>query len=476
VTVLYKETFISDAGAVWREGIFNGVLQIHRPAICVANPIDLLAKYANMTEEDVDIEIQEPYNLLKGLNVADLEDLLEDIEVYRTIEKETNLEFWRDIMVVCEDEIEKLKKLERSERGESGAERRGGINESVTSDVSSIFKGKDYDELVQLEAKIKSKIAGADSGTDVGYWESLLQQLNAHMARARLKAKHQAMLRRKLWQLKQEQAEEFGVAGTPLFPSAEGIKTEAEDSRPMEEGKVSEGGEDTQERKQPEAPYEEAGSSAGVSGTKAQESETLIAEEDLLEQAYLDYESGRYSPKLFKTMDFSEEHVVTAEEDSAKRVENIERVLSGETLVSDYSEIEMQRKVDTDGMATEEYNFNSEVTIEHQDLLWKEKYRPRKPRFLNRVHTGFEWNKYNQTHYDTDNPPPKIVQGYKFNIFFPDLIDKRKTPTYSLKPCQDNKDFAILRFHGGPPYEVCAKNCTFRVSECNSLFRILLLR
>ncbi|CAI8008449.1 Cactin [Geodia barretti] len=113
----------------------------------------------------------------------------------------------------------------------------------------------------------------------------------------------------------------------------------------------------------------------------------------------------------------------------------------------------MQRKVDTDGIATEEYNFNSEVTIEHQDLLWKEKYRPRKPRFLNRVHTGFEWNKYNQTHYDTDNPPPKIVQGYKFNIFFPDLIDKRKTPTYSLKPCQDNKDFAILRFHGGPPYE-----------------------
>ena len=28
----------------------------------------------------------------------------------------------------------------------------------------------------------------------------------------------------------------------------------------------------------------------------------------------------------------------------------------------------------------------------------------------NRVHTGYEWNKYNQTHYDHDNPPPKIVQ------------------------------------------------------------------
>ena len=39
-------------------------------------------------------------------------------------------------------------------------------------------------------------------------------------------------------------------------------------------------------------------------------------------------------------------------------------------LVSDYSEIEMQRKVDTDGIATEEYNFNSEVTIEHQ-VKWQ---------------------------------------------------------------------------------------------------------
>jgi len=31
---------------------------------------------------------------------------------------------------------------------------------------------------------------------------------------------------------------------------------------------------------------------------------------------------------------------------------------------------------------------------------------------------------YNRTHYDHDNPPPKTVQGYKFNVFYPDLIDK----------------------------------------------------
>lgn len=31
---------------------------------------------------------------------------------------------------------------------------------------------------------------------------------------------------------------------------------------------------------------------------------------------------------------------------------------------------------------------------------WSDKYRPRKPRYFNRVHTGYEWTQYNQTHYE----------------------------------------------------------------------------
>ena len=38
-------------------------------------------------------------------------------------------------------------------------------------------------------------------------------------------------------------------------------------------------------------------------------------------------------------------------------------------VVNDYSEVEMVRKVGGDGMASEEYNFNSEVTLEHQVSL-----------------------------------------------------------------------------------------------------------
>ncbi|CDJ33862.1 uncharacterized protein EMH_0085980 [Eimeria mitis] len=94
---------------------------------------------------------------------------------------------------------------------------------------------------------------------------------------------------------------------------------------------------------------------------------------------------------------------------------------------------------------------SSEMKLK-QHYGWEEKYRPRKPRFFNRVRTCYFWNKYNQTHYDHDNPPPKIVQGYKFNIFYPDLIDKTKTPTWTLEP-SDTPDTIIVRFHAGPPYE-----------------------
>lgn len=49
----------------------------------------------------------------------------------------------------------------------------------------------------------------------------------------------------------------------------------------------------------------------------------------------------------------------------------------------------------------EEELFNQEADVVHpMSYNWEDKYRPRKPRYFNRVHTGYEWNKYNQTHYE----------------------------------------------------------------------------
>nr|GLL49045.1 cactin [Ipomoea trifida] len=99
------------------------------------------------------------------------------------------------------------------------------------------------------------------------------------------------------------------------------------------------------------------------------------------------------------------------------------------------------------------FGSNDEVNLDSQVYWWHDKYRPRKPKYFNRVHTGYEWNKYNQTHYDYDNPPPKTVQGYKFNIFYPDLVDRSKSPTYVIEKDGDSVDTCIIKFHAGPPYE-----------------------
>ncbi|KAK7756970.1 hypothetical protein SLS62_000986 [Diatrype stigma] len=117
------------------------------------------------------------------------------------------------------------------------------------------------------------------------------------------------------------------------------------------------------------------------------------------------------------------------------------------------------------GIGEDEEIFTAEESVPTvAKPLWAEKYRPRKPRYFNRVQMGYEWNKYNQTHYDHDNPPPKVVQGYKFNIFYPDLIDKTKAPTFkiirehgrrrgeSFAPA-GQEDTCLLRFIAGPPYE-----------------------
>lgn len=61
-----------------------------------------------------------------------------------------------------------------------------------------------------------------------------------------------------------------------------------------------------------------------------------------------------------------------------------------------------------------------------------------------------------------------LLQGYKFNIFFPDLIDKTEAPTYGCEKDPDSPDGStcILRFHAGPPYEDIAFRIVNKVGGC----------
>ena len=399
-----------------------------------AKPIDLLAKYigqqsAETLDEDAmdTIEMHEPYTYLNGLTVEDLEDLLADIEVYEEIDSNKNRDFWSDIVIIVHDELSKLRKMERTEY-EEAADRRQGINSAVVGDVQSVFKGKSAQQLAQLQQQIEIKLGQKNEGIDISYWESLLSQLKAHLARARLKDKHSENLRRKLDMLRAEQKAEQLV----------------EEPSPAKEEEPS-----------------------PVPGPSVESDDESVPDETLAA-----YEGGSYSPVYICDYELDLGTIVTTDvEEVSKRDADQGRALRGSKVenVMNAEERALEREAKR-GMTDDEAVFSVESALD-TNYEWSDKYRPRKPRYFNRVHTGFEWNKYNQTHYDVDNPPPKIVQGYKFNIFYPDLIDKTATPDYKLIPCGGggtgtDKEFCILKIHAGPPYEDIAFKIVNREWEC----------
>lgn len=377
-----------------------------------AKPIDLLAQYVSThsLEETIEMQMHEPYTYLNGLLIEDLEDLLEDIRVYMEMDKSgENTGYWEDLSIIATDELQKLRKVEQDDYQASLGNREG-INQSVARDVTSIFQGKSAPQLDELKLKIESKIMSKSDGVDISYWESLLSQLKAHMARARLRDRHQENLRNKLELLKREQGEIDEKMQTEIDneePSTSAVKQEAIDD-----------------------PADEISQDAMENDEEAM---------DLLSNCFTLYTQGNYSPEYMRETDIDTNIRIIDDEQLEVNIEKVRnRVLNRADDDDDEDfatkeEIRLAKQCrDSLGLNPEEAEFSVETKIDTEVYLWSDKYRPRKPRYFNRVHTGFEWNKYNQTHYDMDNPPPKIVQGYKFNIFYPDLIDKNSTPEYKL--------------------------------------------
>lgn len=448
-----------------QEDIFHLQQAILRSKIRIedgrAKPIDLLARYISAEEEDFGVEMLEPYIYLNGLTIQDLEDLQEDIKVYMELENSRNLSYWRDVQIIVEEELRKLRRLDASSVDALVGERREGINAAVSQDVVEVFKGKTPGQLQALYQQIEQRIHAKQEGLDVPYWETLLSRLKAYMARARLRERHQENLRRKLFQLKQEQ----GVESGPLFPC---VKADSEAKTGSEAKASSEAKADSEAKAEPEVktepPEPQPGTSAQAGSPPESEGETAGAEEQEPEPVVEDpkakseeeYRAGSYSPRLLRPEELEPGTLLIDAEDDEKRLEFLRQQLMGTGRIQNLGETEAEQAFQQEarrGMDGDEASFSVESPLQDKTYLWSDKYRPRKPRYFNRVHTGFEWNKYNQTHYDMDNPPPKIVQGYKFNIFYPDLIDKNQTPEYFLTPIEGNKDFSILRFHAGPPYE-----------------------
>jgi len=405
-----------------------------------AKAIDLLAAYINPDEEELEIQMHEPYTALVGLSIDDLEDLLEDIKVYITIDKQENTDFWTDISTIVKDELEKLMK-KRSENKMTS--RREVINPSVHKDVHEIFHGKTHAQLLILQKQMKERIKSGGS-IDVGYWESLVQQSEAYVAKARLKEAHQKLLKKKLEEIKMES----NIDKMPEEGQDESEKEDEESEEPETAG--------------PSTVSDEEGNieSEEVDGKVELQK---LTDAEMKERCIKEYYEHAYNPKLLTFNEIEEEKWTDPDDDIRKLAFLREQVRSGSTVDE---VVEKDNMFNTQVLNENEEAFNTPMALTQKKYNWSDKYRPRKPRFFNRVHTGYEWNKYNQTHYDQDNPPPKVVQGYKFNIFFPDLIDVTATPEYTVTTCEEDNNFAVLRFKAGPPYEDIAFKIVNREWEC----------
>ena len=261
-----------------------------------------LAKYISAESEVDAVEMHEPYTYLNGLTTEDLEDLLEDIKVYQRLEKGANADFWEDITVIVEDELNKLRKLD-SKTGsiyEAAMERREGINKAVARDVQGVFKGKTVEQLDMLQKSIESKLKERAEGVDIGYWESLLSQLKAHSARGRLKDKHHEKLRNKLAELKAETLEAHaGIEGVEAATSEEAME--------VEETEVKE--------KTPS----DRGSRAGSVASGSEAGGELEDWEVEANTAMADFRTGGYSPQYTRLEDLDPGTVTFLEEEDVQR-------------------------------------------------------------------------------------------------------------------------------------------------------------
>jgi len=136
-----------------------------------------------------------------------------------------------------------------------------------------------------------------------------------------------------------------------------------------------------------------------------------------------------------------------------KTIENFDKYLDKNDISGVYTNLEIIENTfrDLENNSDNELVFNDIVEIK-KEYEWSKDYKPIKPRYANKKILGFDWNRHNQAHYDNVNLPPKTINGYRFNIFYPNLVDKTKTPKFYLER-SETPDMCIIRFESGAPYE-----------------------
>ena len=105
----------------------------------------------------------------------------------------------------------------------------------------------------------------------------------------------------------------------------------------------------------------------------------------------------------------------------------------------------------------EEFEFTDRIELKYKRSIENMKL----PDYEAVVYKGHDWNQHNRMNYNQDKLPPKTIRGYRFRIFYPDLINSKNAPTFKFDPSLLRKDdpvpdpsykYTVIVFEAGPPY------------------------
>ncbi|KAH0847449.1 hypothetical protein AYO21_09339 [Fonsecaea monophora] len=415
-----------------------------------AKPIDWLAVTLRVVDptrnplddevEEKDLDFVDPDSVFDGLSESQLSELRRDIETYMNLEKNRkNRDYWQTMQIICKDRQKKLRA--------SGPE--GRAMSSVASDIDKLLGPKSYEQLEVLEGQIRTKL-DSDEPIDTDYWQQLLDSLLVWKAKAKLKRVCQDVLESRLKNLKQENEQKARLVQQQLQNAGVEPTVSPQHSKEVDPDPLL------------EIPTKDKG--LEIQDEKTFLQNVAASRRKIVHMGYVP--APKAGASTASTIPTSLQPRPAAQ--PSKTVDPTSRFDRSTEDVSSTTKALFDREVARGVNENEEIFAGEEETSSESKPLWMQeyggKYRPRKPKYFNRVQMGYEWNKYNQTHYDHDNPPPKVVQGYKFHIFYPDLIDPTKAPTYkiireggrrkgqTMAPAGE-EDTCIIRFMSGPPYE-----------------------
>ena len=364
---------------------------------------------------------QKPYKIFENMSIDNLNDLYKDIIFQKSLnesnEKENEKIYWDCIFIVCESFIKKED-----------------INLMKNEEIKSVLDNyKTKEELDNLEKEIHENLKNEYKNEEIKFWNDVLKLLSINKSRIILDNMYNEFLTK---YKNNEIANNSSSINLNIF------NEENTYNKKKLENKII--GKKTNNNEKDNNLINQKNKIKQIKEEEEENNKKELNSDEEVDE-YLQKISGIIPQKTKE--ENKDTNIIKGSNLNIKE----SRFLIEEENFHNNLPDEKNTNIDLDEFGENENIFNETVPL-NLTYDWSEKYTPIKPRYSNRVRVGYEWNKYNQVHYNIDNPPPKIIQGYKFNIFYPSLIDKTKTPTYFLER-GDALDMCIIRFHAGAPYE-----------------------